>query len=85
MPGVVYLLCAATSMACAILLIRGYRALRIKLLFWSSLCFFGLTINNIVLYVDVILVPDSDLSLVQLLTGLASMALLVFGLVWDAT
>ena len=85
MPGAVYLLCAATSLACAVLLLRGYRTLGINLLFWSSLCFWGLTIDNVLLYVDMIVVPDIDVSIAHLLVGLASVLLLVFGLVWDTT
>ena len=85
MPGAVYLLCAATSLACAVLLLRSYRKLGIKLLFWSSLCFWGLAIDNALLYVDMIVVPNVDWSMPRLLVGLVSVLLLVFGLVWDTT
>ena len=84
MPGAVYLLCAATSLACAILLLRSYRSLGIKLLFWSSLCFWGLALDNVLLYVDMVVVPDVDLSIANSAVGLVSALLLVFGLVWDA-
>ena len=46
MAEVVYILCAATSLGCALMLLRGYRKLRTPLLFWSSACFvcFALTL-----------------------------------------
>jgi hypothetical protein len=85
MPGAVYLLCAATSLACAVLLLRGYRMAGTALMFWSSLCFFGLTIDNLLMYVDMIIVPDIDLSMFRRLVGLASVLFLIFGLVWETT
>jgi len=45
----VYLLCMMTSVLCLILLARGYRRTRVKLLYWSALCFVGLAINNFLL------------------------------------
>lgn len=80
----VYALCALTSLACAILLARGYRASRARLLLWSTLCFAGLALNNILLFVDQVLVPDLDLSLVRTLPALLGLASLVWGLVWDS-
>jgi hypothetical protein len=84
MPGGVYLLCTATSLLCAILLFRGYRNSNVRLLFWSGLCFVGFTLDNITMYVDVVVVPDTDLSIVRKLPGLIAVVLLLFGLVWDS-
>ncbi len=84
MAETVYLLCALTSVACAIMLFRGYRASRGKLLFWSSLCFAGLAVNNVVLIVDLIVVPSVDLSLVRSGRALAAMMVLLFGRVWES-
>jgi hypothetical protein len=50
--NLVYLLCAATSIVCAILLIRGYRRARERLLLWSGACFIGLALNNVLLVID---------------------------------
>jgi hypothetical protein len=66
------------------MLLRGYRKQRVRLLLWSGLCFAGLMVENIMLYVDVILVPDVDLSLWRALPGLAALVVLLFGLVWDS-
>ncbi|MFL5351510.1 DUF5985 family protein [Archangium sp.] len=84
MAEVVFLLCAATSLACAVLLLRGYARNRVSLLLWSSLCFVGLAVNNILLVVDLIIIPDRDLLLFRNLSGFLALALLVFGLVWDS-
>ena len=82
MAELVYLLCAGTSALCAFLLIRQYRGNRLPLLFWSSLCFVGLAVNNALLFIDVIVVPTVDLSLARTATALIAMSLMVFGLVW---
>ena len=82
--NVVYILCAATSALCAGLLFRGYRASGVRLLFWSGLCFVGLALNNVLLIVDVRLVPDIDLSTWRMLPALAGAALLLYSLIWES-
>lgn len=84
MAEVVYLLCAATSTGCAVLLLRGYRSSRTKVLFWSGLCFAGLAINNALLFVDLVLVPEVDLSLLRNGLALVSMLVLLYGLIWES-
>ena len=83
MEGAVYLLCAATALACAVLLLRGARRSRARLLMWSGLCFLALAVENVVLFVDVVCVPEVDLSNLRLAVALAGMALLLYGLIWD--
>ncbi|MBA3463054.1 MAG: hypothetical protein H0T46_24065 [Deltaproteobacteria bacterium] len=84
MAEAVYLLCALTSLLCAILLFRSYRAQRSRLLMWSTLCFAGLSINNTLLFVDLVIVADAiDLSLARSGTALVSVLLLLIGLVWE--
>lgn len=83
MQQIVYILCAATSLACALLLFRGYRQSAVRLLFWSSLCFLGLAAENAFLFLDSVM-PWIDLSLPRRLTGLAALSLFVYGLVWDS-
>jgi hypothetical protein len=84
MADVVYVLCALTSLACALLLWRGWRRSRARLLFWSALCFFGLFLNNALLIIDLRVLPQVDLALVRLVPALLGAAALVYGLVWDA-
>lgn len=83
MAEIVYVLCAVTSLFCAILLYRSYRSQRTRLLMWSTLCFVGLAINNILLFIDRVLVPEVDMSLVRSSVGLVSVLLLLFGLLWE--
>jgi heme/copper-type cytochrome/quinol oxidase subunit 4 len=80
---VVYALCALTSIACAWLLLRGYARTRVRLLLWSGLCFTGLALNNILLFIDVRVLPDVDLSIVRTIPAVLGVLLLVFGLVWE--
>jgi hypothetical protein len=83
MAEVVYVLCAATSLACAIMLLSSYRRSGTKLLFWSGLCFAGLTLNNVLLFIDLVVAPGVDLSLWRSTIALASMTVLIYGLVWE--
>lgn len=80
---IVYVLCAATSALCAVLLLRGYMKSRARLLFWSGLCFTGLALNNVLLVIDVRVVPEIDLSLWRTIPALIGITLLVYGLVWE--
>jgi hypothetical protein len=81
----VYVLCALTSLACAILLLRAYQARRVRLLLWSGLAFVGFTFGNMMLVMDrVVIGPEVDLSIWRSLPVLAGLAVLLYGLVWDA-
>lgn len=75
-------LCAITSVACAVLLLRGYLRSHARLLLWSALCFVGLSINNIAHLVDMSHVMD--LSTVRSIPALVGVMLLVYGLIWDS-
>jgi hypothetical protein len=79
----VYVLCAITSVGCAALLLRGYLQRRTRLLLWSGICFACLAINNLLLFVDLVVVPTVDLSVLRAISGLVGLLILVFGLVWD--
>ena len=46
MGAVVYILGALTTLACTVLLLRGYARTNKRLLLWSGLCFAGLTFSN---------------------------------------
>lgn len=83
MITLVYVLCALTSLACAVLLLRGFFRTRVRLLLWSGLCFVGLALNNAWLVVDYTTVT-SDLSNWRTLPALAGVAILVYGLIWDS-
>jgi len=82
--NLVYVLCAATSGICAILLFRGYRQSRARLLLWSAACFLGLALNNLLLVIDVRVGSAMDLSIWRLIPALAGAAALLYGLVWES-
>jgi len=84
MAEIVYLLCTITSLVCAGLLLRGYRHSGTKLLLWSGLCFVGLTLNNVLLFLDLVIVPETDLSVARSATALLGLLVLLFGLVWES-
>lgn len=83
MAEAVYVLCAATSLACAVLLLRGYRSSGARLLYWSGLCFVGLTLNNALLFVDLKVFPQTDLFLLRSLPALMGLIALIYGLICD--
>ena len=84
MAEVVYLLCAATSVACAALLLRAYRRHRTRLLLWSSLCFVLLAVNNALLFVDLSVATAVDLTVWRSVTAFAGVSVLLFGLIWES-
>ena len=86
MAATIYTLCAFTAALCTGLLLDAYyRRGRYRLLLWSGLCFAGLTLNNLLLVVDKLLTPPTiDLSLLRTSVALVSMAILLYGLIWDS-
>jgi hypothetical protein len=84
LPSVVYLLCALTSLICALLMMRSYRSERRRLLLVVGLSFAGLAANNVLLALDLVVFTERDLSVVRSAIGLASTALLLFALIWEA-
>jgi hypothetical protein len=84
MAAVIYSLCALAAAICAYLLLQAYRRGGYRLLLWSGLCFVGLTLNNILLVIDKIVLPtEVDLATPRLLTALFAMMILLYGLIWD--
>jgi len=83
MALLIYSLCALTSLGCALLLFRGYAQSRARLLFWSALCFAGLTASNVLLVLDRIVFPEVDLYTARLASALVGFLLIVFGLAWE--
>ena len=90
MAEAVYILCALTSLACAVMLWRGYRRSGARFLLWSSLCFVGLAVNNVLLFADKVVFPTAtgfwgvEFAIWRSGAALIGMALLLHGLIWDA-
>jgi hypothetical protein len=83
LEGAVYILCALTALACSSLLLRGYLRNGVRLLLWCGIFFLAMAIENAILFVDLRIVPDVDLTLIRLAVPLVGVALLLYGLVWD--
>ena len=84
MAEAVYILCALTSVACAVLLLRGYSRSGLRLLLWSGMCFVLLAISNVLLFVDLALMgPDTDLTVWRSSIALVGVGTLLYGLIWD--
>jgi hypothetical protein len=83
MAEAVYVLCMLTSLFCAFLLLRSYRAQHSRLLLWSTVCFAGLAISNALLVVDLLVLPDVDLRLLRSAVGFTSTFAFLAALVWE--
>lgn len=84
-PTLVYLLCFATSAACAALLARSYLRTRMRMLMWSALCFAFLACNNFLVILDLLVFPATDFRGWRLFTSLIAVGVLLFGFVWDSS
>jgi hydrogenase/urease accessory protein HupE len=85
MAQTVYILCALTSIVCAGLLLRQYRFSRARLLIWSTSCFVCFAATNILLFVDLVILPAIDLSVIRSALTLAGMLMLLYGLIQEST
>ena len=81
--NLVYILCAATSTLCALLLIRGYRQTGARLLLWSAVCFAGLALNNALLILDVRIGAAIDLSVWRMVPAVIGAGALLYALIWE--
>ncbi|MGB6941221.1 MAG: DUF5985 family protein [Bryobacteraceae bacterium] len=84
MGPAVYILGALISLCCGILLLRSYGQVRKRLLLWSGLCFVGLAISNLLIFVDLVIFPDTNLYPLRLGIAAASLLLLLYGLIWES-
>lgn len=80
----VYLLCSLTTAMCSALLIRGYLRNGVRLLFWASLCFLALALENVIVILDYYVVPGIDLSPLRMGIPLAGLMALLYGLLWES-
>jgi hypothetical protein len=84
MGPAVYFLGVIITLACSVLLLRGYLRVRQKLLFWSALCFFVLALSNVLVVIDLVIYPhEVNLYRWRLLSAAIAMMLLVYGLIWE--
>lgn len=81
--SVIYLLCAVTSGLCAALLLRAHLARANSLLFWIGAAFCVFTLSNVLLFVDLVVFPATDLSPFRTAATLLGVGLLLWGLIWE--
>lgn len=77
-------LAVLTSFACTAFLFRSYVSGGVRLLLWSGLCFVFLSANNLLLFLDLIVLPDLDLRPYRLCTALIGIFFLLYGFIWEA-
>jgi hypothetical protein len=81
---VLYVLAVLTCLACTVLLFRGYAASGLRLLLWSALCFVFLTVNNLLLFFDLVVFTELDLRPWRLAAALAGLLFLLYGFIFEA-
>lgn len=83
-PTLVYLLCLATSLGCAALLIRSYLRSRSPLLFWTALGFVFLALNNLALVADMLIYPNADLAALRQAPALLAIGVMIYGFIRES-
>jgi hypothetical protein len=79
------LLAVLTSLACMVLLFRAYATTGVRLLLWSALCFVFLSLNNVLVFFDVVVFPtEVDLRPLRLLAALVGILFLLYGFIQEA-
>ena len=81
---VLYLLAVLTCLACTVLLFRGYAASGLRLLLWSALCFVFLTVNNVLLFFDLVVLPEGVLRPLRLAAALVGLLFLLYGFIFES-
>jgi len=80
---IVYILCTLASMITALMLLKYYSRTRVRFLFWSGLCFVGLALGNLLLFIDMNLWPYNDLSTLRIVPAVIGYGVLIYGIIWD--
>jgi hypothetical protein len=80
---ILYLLCFLTSLSCCLLLFKSYRRNASKILLWTAACFVLLAVDNLLVVIDLILLPTVDLALPRLLATLFAVSTLLVGFIWE--
>ena len=83
-PALVFFLCMVASALCMALLIRAWRRSGTALLLWSSLCFVFLALNNLLVFLDIVILPQSDLLPLRHVASLGAVSVLLVGFIWEA-
>jgi hypothetical protein len=82
--AIVYILCCLTSATCAWLLMSSYRRYRQALLLWSGACFCFLALNSLLVFVDIMMLPNTSLLSLRLVSNLFAVSVLLYGFIWES-
>ena len=83
MESAVYAIAILASLACTVLLLRGYTRTRVRLLLWTGLCFVALTLSNLFLFFDLMIFPNTDLYPWRIGSALVGICILLYGFIWE--
>lgn len=83
-PVAIFALCLVACVMCAFLLLRGFARGGARLLLWTGLCFSLLSINNLMVILDIVVFPTLDLQAWRHAASLAAVTVLLVGLVWES-
>ena len=77
-------LAVLTCLSCTVLLFRGYTRSGMRLLLWSALCFVFLSVNNLLLFFDLIVFAELDLRPFRLAAALIGLLFLLYGFIFES-
>lgn len=83
MAVIIYSLCALTAFLCSGMLFQAFMRSQYRLLLWGGICFAFLTLNNLLLVLDKLVLPTVDLATERQIAALVAMLILLYGLIWD--
>jgi len=63
--------------------VSAFRRSSERLLLWSALCFCLLAVNNLLVFVDIIVLPEVNLTVLRSLTSVTAVSLLLYGFIWE--
>lgn len=81
--ALVYVLCFLAALACAALLFRAFHHSGSRLLLWTGLGFAALTVNNLLLVLDLVVWRDVDLWGARQGASLLAIGIFVYGFLWE--
>jgi uncharacterized protein DUF5985 len=79
----VYLLCFVTSFTAMFLLLRSYMRSGTRMLLWSAIGFVLFAAANLLVFVDIVVLPEVDLAPYRQLTTLVGVAILLLTFIWE--
>lgn len=84
-PSLVYFLCLLASAVCGWLLLRAWKQSKARLLLWTASAFVLLSLNNLLLFADMVVFPTQlNLWPWRQAASISAICVLLYGFVWEA-